>query len=162
MLLGLFAGQALCDSRHTGSTRSRWAVVGRLTLAGLAALVAGWALDRLGVCPVVKKIWTPSWVLFSGGWCFLFMASFYAVADVLGWRRLFFPLVVIGMNSIAMYVLVHTTGDFWSSALATHGVDRVFQALGDGLAPMWRGAVILLILWSILFWMWRRRLFIKI
>jgi predicted acyltransferase len=90
------------------------------------------------------------------------MASFYVVADVLGWRRLFFPLVVIGMNSIAMYVLVHTTGDFWSSALATHGVDRVFHVLGDGLAPMWRGAVILLILWSILFWMWRRRLFIKI
>ena len=162
MLLGLFAGQALCDSRHTGSTRSRWAVVGRLTLAGLAALVAGWALERLGVCPVVKKIWTPSWVLFSGGWCFLFMAVFYAVADVLGWRRLFFPLVVIGMNSIAMYVLVHTTGDFWSSALATHGGDRVFHVLGDGLAPLLRGAVILLILWSILFWMWRRRLFIKI
>jgi len=161
MLLGLFAGQALYDARGAASARARWAVAGRLTLAGLAALAAGWALDRLGVCPSVKKIWTPAWVLFSGGWCFLLMAVFYAVADVLGWRRLFFPLVVIGMNSIAMYVLVHTEG-FWSRALTTHFGERPFHALGDALAPMLHGAAVLLILWLTLYWMWRRRIFLRV
>jgi predicted acyltransferase len=162
MLLGLFAGQVLHGIRGATSTRDRWAVAGRLTLAGLAALAAGWALDRLGVCPSVKKIWTPAWTLFSGGWCFLFMAGFYIVADLLGWRRLFFPLVVIGMNSIAMYVLVHTTEGFWSRALDTHFGQRPFHAFGDALAPMLHGAAVLLILWLILLWMWRRRIFLRV
>jgi len=162
MLLGLFAGQALYDHRSATGARDRWAVAGRLTLAGLAALAAGWALDRLGVCPSVKKIWTPAWTLFSGGWCFLFMAAFYAVADVLGGRRLFFPLVVIGMNSIAMYVLVHTTEGFWSRALDTHFGRKPFHVLGDAFAPMLHGAAVLLILWLTLYWMWRRRIFLRV
>ena len=53
---------------------------------------AGWGLGELGVCPVVKRIWTPSWVLYSGGWCFLFLAGFYAVLDLLGLRFWAFPL----------------------------------------------------------------------
>jgi len=162
MLLGFFAGRALCDARGSVSARVRWGVVGRLALAGLAALTAGWGLDTLGLCPSVKKIWTPSWTLFSGGWCFLIMAGLYAVADVLGWRRLFFPWVVIGMNSIAMYVLVHTTEGFWSRALDTHLGSGPFRVLGEVYEPLLHGAAVLLILWSILYWMWRRRLFLRI
>jgi len=162
MLLGFFAGQALLGVRDTPGSRARWAVAGRLLLAGLAALVAGWGLDRLGLCPSVKKIWTPAWTLFSGGWCFLFMTAFYVVADLFGWRRLFFPLTVIGMNSIAMYVLVQTTEGFWSRALDTHFGQRPFHAFGDALAPMLHGGVVLLILWLILFWMWRRRIFLRV
>jgi predicted acyltransferase len=162
MLLGLFAGQALYDTRSATRGRDQWALAGRLALAGLAALAAGWALDRLGVCPSVKKIWTPSWTLFSGGWCFLLMAGFYVVADVLRGRRLFFPLVVIGMNSIAMYVLVHTTEGFWSRALHTHFGERPFHVFGDVFAPMLHGAAVLLILWLTLYWMWRRRIFLRV
>jgi predicted acyltransferase len=162
MLLGLFAGQALYDTRAATRNRDRWAVAGRLALAGLAAMAAGWALDRLGVCPSIKKIWTPSWTLFSGGWCFLFLAAFYVAADLLGGRKLFFPLIVIGMNSIAMYVLVHTTEGFWSRALDTHFGERPFLVLGEALAPLLHGAAVLLILWLILLWMWRRRLFLRV
>lgn len=162
MLLGFFAGQALVGARDAATPRARWAVAGRLILAGLAALAAGWGLDRLGICPSVKKIWTPAWTLFSGGWCFLFMAGFYVVADLIGWRRLFFPLLVIGMNSIAMYVLVHTTEGFWSRALDTHFGQRPFHIFGDAFAPMLHGAAVLLILWLILYWMWRRRLFLRV
>ncbi|MFN0127695.1 MAG: acyltransferase family protein [Verrucomicrobiales bacterium] len=162
MLLGLFAGQALLEG--TGFTRpgERWGLAIRLALAGLAAMAAGWALDQLGVCPSVKKIWTPSWTLFSGGWCFLFMAAFYVMADVLGGGRLFFPLIVIGMNSIAMYVLVHTTEGFWSRALHTHFGDRPFHAFGEAYAPLLHGGAVLLILWLILCWMWRRKIFLRL
>lgn len=162
MLLGLLAGQAIFDARGATRAAERWGLAGRLVLAGLAALAAGWALDLLGVCPSVKKIWTPSWTLFSGGWCFLLMAAFYVLADVLGGRRLFFPLVVIGMNSIAMYVLVHTTEGFWSRALDTHFGERPFHAFGEAYAPLLHGGAVLLILWLILFWMWRRRLFLRV
>lgn len=162
MLLGLFAGRALFDARAATRALDRWGVAGRLALAGMAALAAGWALDRLGVCPSIKKIWTPAWTLFSGGWCFLFMAAFYVLADLLGGRRLFFPLIVIGMNSIAIYVLVHTTEGFWSRALHTHFGERPFHVLGDAFVPLLHGAAVLVIFWLILYWMWRRRIFLRI
>ena len=61
-------------------------------------------LHSLGISPVVKRIWTPAWMLFSGGLCFLLLAGFSWVIDMKGYRRWAFPLVVIGLNSIAAYV----------------------------------------------------------
>src|SRR5207248_5442006 len=100
MILGLIAGGVLKDDERSGWAKVRW-----LTVAGVLALAAGYGLGLAGVCPVVKRIWTPSWVLFSGGWCLLILAGFYAVTDVGGWRRWAFPLVVVGMNSIAAYCI---------------------------------------------------------
>ena len=162
MVLGLCAGRWIQQNQAAPGPRQGWLLTGRLALAGVAALAAGYSLDRLGICPSVKKIWTPSWTLFSGGWCFLFMAAFYLLADVLGWRRLFFPLVVIGTNSIAMYVLVHITADFFHSALTTHLGTAPFHLFGEALAPLCQGATVLLLLWLILWWMYRRRLFLKV
>ena len=76
-------------------------------IAGVTCLAVGWLLSATGLCPIVKRIWTPSWVLFSGGWCFLFLAAFRAVVDLRGWRAWARPLEVIGMNSIAAYLIVH-------------------------------------------------------
>src|SRR5207249_1162000 len=101
MVLGLFAGDWL---RRDGSHVAK---LGRLTVAGLVCLAAGWALDVTGVCPSVKRIWTPAWTLDSGGWCFLSMAGFYATIDAIGQRWWSFPLRVIGMNSIAAYCMAH-------------------------------------------------------
>jgi heparan-alpha-glucosaminide N-acetyltransferase len=162
MVLGLCAGRWIQHTQANPGPRQGWLLTGRLALAGLIALAAGYSLDRLGLCPSVKKIWTPSWALFSGGWCFLFMGAFYLMADVLGWRRLFFPLVVIGTNSIAMYVLVHTTVDFFHSALTAHFGTAPFHLFGEALAPLCQGATVLLLLWLILWWMYRRRLFLKV
>ena len=104
MILGLLAGGTL----RTPSTR--WAKIVWLCVAGCIGLAAGWGLGELGICPVVKRIWTPSWVLFSGGWCFLLLAGFYAVLDIIGVRFWAFPLRVIGMNSIAAYCMARSLG----------------------------------------------------
>jgi len=90
MLLGVIGGGVI------RSERTPWVKVKWLVLAGVAALMAGAILGWLGICPVVKRIWTPSWTLYSGGWCFLFLAGFYTVVDILGEKRWFFPLIVIG------------------------------------------------------------------
>ena len=65
------------------SDRQPWCEA-RLADRRRASSACSWARrsGELGVCPVVKRIWTPSWVLFSGGWCFLILAAFYAVVDV--------------------------------------------------------------------------------
>ena len=62
-----------------------YAAAPRRDLAILALFGAGWGLGAVGVCPVVKRIWTPTWTLYSGGWCFLLLAGFYAATDVTQW-----------------------------------------------------------------------------
>src|SRR5436309_9621786 len=95
MILGLIAGGVI------RSQRSPWEKVKWLALAGVIGVAIGALLGWLGICPVVKRIWTPSWTLFSGGWCLLLTAGFYVIIDLWNQRRWAFPLIVIGMNSIA-------------------------------------------------------------
>lgn len=156
MVLGLIAG---------GWLRRLPAVADRVRLfvmVGLAGLLLGWLLNALGVCPNVKRIWTPTWVIYSGGWCFLLLALFCALSDGLRVGWLLFPLVVIGMNSIAAYCMDWLFARFIHGALQTHLGTGFFQVFGDAYEPLWHGLWVLATLWLILFWMHRRRLFLKI
>ncbi len=156
MILGLIAGGVV------RSERSSWAKVKWLATAGIMGLTAGAALGWLGVCPVVKRIWTPSWVLYSGGWCFLLLAVFYLVIDIVGLRRWAFPLVVIGMNSIAAYCIAHLFDGFIGSSLNTHLGPGTFRMFGQAYLPLVHGALVLFVMWLLLFWMYRRKLFLRI
>jgi len=110
----------------------------------------------------VKRIWTPSWVLFSGGWCFLLIAAFYWVIDAEQKRRWGFPLMVIGMNSIAAYCIAHLFEGFIMKALKTNFGQNAFKFWGATYEPFLHGAAVLLVFWLILFWMYRRKLFLRI
>jgi len=156
MLLGLLAGRIL----H--SHRSAWQRVKVLVLWGCGGLIGGTLLGVLGLCPVVKRIWTPAWVLYSGGLCFLFTAGFYAVIDVLGWRRWALPLRVVGMNSITAYCSEWLFVGFIGAALQRHLGTALFGMAGEAYRPLLEGGSVLLIIWLILFWMYRRRIFIRI
>jgi len=131
-------------------------------VAGVASLAAGWLLGAAGVCPVVKRIWTPSWVLFSGGWCFLLLALFYLVLDVWNRRAWAFPLIIVGMNSIAAYLIAHLFVNFIREALLRHVGPHVFQWAGAAYEPFLFGAGVLLVQWLLLLWMWRRRIFLRL
>jgi predicted acyltransferase len=156
MIFGLLAGGWL---RSGGSHREK---VRTLILGGLAGLALGGLLHVLGICPIVKRIWTPSWTLFSTGWVLLILAAWYYVIDVRGLRRWTLPLVVVGMNSIAMYVLVHITEDYITGAFRTHLGQGVFDVFGPAFAPILAGGATLVILWLMLYWMYRRRVFVRI
>ena len=134
----------------------------KLLIAGVSGMVLGLALDYSHICPVVKRIWTPSWTIFSGGICFLFLAAFSWVVEVKGFKKWAFPLVVVGMNSIVAYCIAHFLEGFLDSTLRIHLGRYFFQFAGVGLEPFFRGAVILLCYWLILLWMYRRKLFLKI
>jgi len=156
MLLGLLAGGVLRNSQPP-KTKVR-----SFVLAGVVLLALGWLLGVLGVCPVVKRIWTPSWVLFSGGWCLFFLAGFYYVVDIFGKKRLVFPLIVIGMNSIAAYCLSWQVAGQIEKALFRHFGHALFAILGATYEPLLHGTATLSLLWLILFWMYRRQLFLRI
>ena len=156
MIMGLIAGGVL------RSERAPWAKVRWLAAAGVIGLAAGAALGWLGLCPVVKRIWTPSWALFSGGWCFLLLAGFYLLIDLWGRRRWAFPLVVIGMNSIGAYCIAHLFDGFIGSSLETHLGANSFTVFGQAYEPLVQGALALFVMWLLLFWMYRRKLFLRI
>jgi heparan-alpha-glucosaminide N-acetyltransferase len=156
MLLGAIAGGVL------RSERTPWAKVKWLALAGLTGLGLGTLVGWLGICPVVKRIWTPSWTLFSGGWCFLLLAGFYVVIDVLGRKAWAFPLIVIGTNSIAAYCMSHLFEGFVGETLRTHLGRSFFKLFSAPYEPLFQGAAVLLVLWLLLFWMYRRKLFLRI
>ena len=166
MLMGLLAGRVLISPRTHGH-KLTW-----LAIAAAAGIALGLLLDATGACPLVKRIWTPSWTLYSGGLCCCFLAFFYTVADVWGLRRSLFVLKVIGMNSLAAYFMAHLWTSFINEALIRH-----FGALADSwtssmafrqkeLHPAYlnviKGAAILAAEWLILLWMYRRKFFIKV
>jgi heparan-alpha-glucosaminide N-acetyltransferase len=156
MILGLVAGNWLQTQKSALRT------IGLLLVTGLVCLGAGWIADYYGICPSVKRIWTPAFTLTSGGCCFIIMAAFYATIDVIRAPAWSFPLRVIGMNSIAAYCMAHLFPGFIAKSLRTHLGSTLFTRWGTAYEPFLIGAAILLVYWLILYWMYRRRIFLRI
>ncbi len=155
MLLGLFAGRWLRDL-NTSTAR-----IGRFVAA--IALCAGVALvaDRFGICPIVKRIWTPSWTLYSGAWCFGILLLFHLICDLGGWTAWSYPLRVVGANSIAAYVMSWTLADWIKDNLQTH-FGWTIRSLDEASQQFAIGLITFTIVWLILFWMYRRSLLLRI
>ena len=119
-------------------------------------------LHFTGICPIVKRIWTPAWTLFSGGVCFFFLAAFSWVIDVKGYRSWAFPLVVVGMNSIAAYLIAHLWEDFIESSFRINSGASALNILGSAVEPTVLGSLALGVYWLILYWMYRNKIFIRI
>ncbi len=156
MILGLLAGGVL-RSERTASQKLRW-----LVAAGVAGLVSGGLVHVAGLCPIVKRIWTPSFVLWSGGWCFLFLAFFFWVIDLHGRRRWAFPLTILGMNSIAAYCMNWVLVGPVAEGLVRHLGRAPFLVFGPVFERTLVGASALLVVWIVLLWMHKRRIFIRI
>jgi heparan-alpha-glucosaminide N-acetyltransferase len=156
MMLGMWCGEWLKSPRSTGEK------LRGLVVAGVALTIAGLVLQWLHICPIVKRIWTSSYTLYSGGLVILLLAGFYAAIEWKGWRRWAFPLLVIGANSIAIYVMSWTIEHFVSAALVRHLGTAPFAVFGPPFVPVLRGAAVLVVFWSILYWMYRRKIFLKI
>jgi predicted acyltransferase len=155
MILGLVAGRWLRSFQPRIPMR-------RLLIAGAVGVAAGLLLHFTGICPVVKRIWTPSWTLFSGGICFLFLAAFCWVIELKGYKKWAFPLVVVGMNSIAAYMIAHLFEGFIVSSFRIHLGPNAFAILGAELQPLLQGIAVLLTFWLILYWMYKRKLFLRV
>jgi heparan-alpha-glucosaminide N-acetyltransferase len=152
ILFGVLCGELL------RSRLSRGMKFGILLLAAAFGLAGGLALTW--EVPMIKRIWTASFGIYAAGWTCLLMALFYGVVDGLGWKAWSFPLVVVGMNSIAAYVLAGTVGGnfkriaglFLDGPLAGNRDAHQVAILASALVFEW------LVLW----WFYRRRLFFKV
>lgn len=156
MIFGLITGRLL-RSEIPMSDKLK-----RLVIAGISAIVLGKAIEMMGLCPIVKRIWTPSWVLYSTGWVALMLAGFVAVLDWRGWKRWAFPLMVVGLNPITLYCLSQLSGSFVRQQLRIHFGQEIFATLGETWTPMLERASVLLVLWLVVWWLYRRKIFLRI
>ncbi len=150
VLSGLFAGEMI----QTIKDRKKVALL--LLLIGLAGFAAGmlWGIWL----PIVKKVWSSSFVLFSSGICFVLLAFFYWIIDVKGYSRWAFFLRVIGMNAIFAYMVANTINLPGISTQLLFGLKQyvgeyysVFTALGG-----------FFILYLLLWYFYKKKTFIKV
>jgi predicted acyltransferase len=151
---GVLAGQVLKSGRPPLQK------IKVLAIAGLIGVVAGYALDP--VTPIIKRICTSSFVIVSGGWCLLALAFSYWLIDVKGFKRgvLFFN--VVGMNSLFIYLFTNTGGSGWFHRVASPFTMGVFQWAGDLSAKIITSLIVWGMLWSLCYWLYKKRIFIKI
>ncbi len=121
--------------------------------------VVGEQLDRYTLLPVVKRIWTPSWAVLSGGWVLILLSIFYWLVEILGMRRLVFPLVVVGMNSIVIYLLHSLCTGWITENLHKHLPETAFPAYWT---PVIERCGVLFVLWLICWWLYKQKAFIKL
>ena len=158
IILGVMAGQFVTAPREPRRT----AVL--LASAGLAGIVAGLVL---GVWfPLIKRIWTPSFAVFAAGCTTLMLLAFYWVIEVGGWKAWAFPLVVVGMNSIAAYV-IGSSCKGWFQSLTGVWVAEFGEQLGAWFSlgvwyPVVQRLLFVAAAWGVLYWFYRRRIFFKV
>jgi predicted acyltransferase len=162
MILGLMAGELL---RNSWSKKDKFVA---LCLVGILCLGLGLVLDQT-ICPSVKRIWTPSWAIYSSGWTFLMLAGFFGVIDLLGYQRWAFALVIVGMNSIAVYMMAQLLKGWVSENLRRHLGQTIFEGKWFGhqvfpaeFAPAAQSVGFLIVLWLASLWMYRQKIFVKV
>lgn len=152
ILFGCWAG-LLFQSQHTHTEKLKI-----LAIAAVACFTFGYLLQPIN--PMVKRLWTVSFTFWSTGWVLLMLIAFYWIIEVKGYKNWAFPLTVVGMNSIFIYSLGQIGIKGWlDRGLA--GFTRKFALFGDlGIIP--HQLVVLAFLWYACYWLYQRKIFLKV
>ncbi len=151
ILSGVLAGELL-GSRTSAIVKFLW-----LMVTGIGCLYLGIALTPY--VPMIKRLWTTSFAVYAGGWTLIVMAGFYLIVDILKIRSWAFPLIVVGMNSIIMYVF---------SSMFRADINQVvepFLRLADPPTEVFVFLVALAALglkWLFCYWLYRHKVFVKV
>jgi predicted acyltransferase len=154
-LLGVITGQLLAGKVKKFSPLQNVII---MSLTGLIFLGLGklWGL----VFPINKNLWTSSFVLYAGGWSLLLLSLFYLIIDVWKLHKWSFPLVVIGLNSILIYMLNGGIFDFAQmSKYFFGGIAGKFSELAQ---PVILSAGMVLCIWTFLYILYRYKIFLKV
>jgi len=151
-MIGMFAGDLLRSDRFAPARKSLLLLLGGAVLLGV-----GYALSP--VCPIVKKLWTPSFALVACGWGLLVFSFFHYAIDVLGWTRWTYFFRVIGANAIVAYLANRSVEFDPTVRLLLGGPSSLLPAAFSGVIFL---AGRLALLWLILDFLYRRKVFFKV
>jgi predicted acyltransferase len=147
-ILGLLIGRLLLTDR---TPQKKFFII---LIIGFSCIIAGMALNP--IIPMIMKLWTTSYGLASAGWSCLLFGLFYWIIDIRGLQKWAFPFVVIGMNALAVYMgrtlipLNKIVGTFSES---------IAQNLGR-FGLLFEAVAVLIVEWLILYWMYKRKIFL--
>jgi predicted acyltransferase len=151
VLFGIWAGKLMRSGKSLGS-QLKLLSIGMVLCFVLGLLLSPWI-------PINKWLWTASYTLYTTGWSILGLLLFHLLAEGCGLKKMMFPLMVVGMNSIFVYSV---DGLFrgWinhSLTLFTGG----FKFLGTW-APVAQSCAVLMIIWYLAYWLYVRKIFLKV
>lgn len=154
-IAGVFAGQIIAKAQN--QVMSNWRAAGLLALSGGIALGAGWLWDL--IFPVNKVLWTSSFVLVTVGWSALLLSLFYTVVDILKLQRWAYPFIIIGANSIIIYLASSLIQWSYVSKSLFGGV---IKAVPADWAPLTSVAALLVVQLAVLHWLYKRKILISV
>lgn len=161
VMLGVMAGHLLRTEISGPGKVCILAVLGIGTLA-LGSLWGGWFFGigkfYAGLFPIIKRLWTSSFVLFAAGISYLLLAVFYLAIDVWGFKKWAYGFVIIGTNAIFVYMATHLVSFRSVAGRFVHGLDKFVGPWNDFIHAVAGFTLVWLILW----WMYRKKSFIKI
>jgi predicted acyltransferase len=150
-LFGVWTGQLL-QSRRSHREKMKVIAISAAACLSLGLIIHPWN-------PIIKRICTTSFTLYSTGWILLMLLAFYWLIEVKGYRRWTFPLVVIGANSIFVYSIDNILREWLNRAVGVFTLN--FQWLGD-FAPVAQTCTVLLVMWYLCYWLYQRKIFFKL
>ena len=153
-MFGMFCGELIRCERPSlsGGRKVALMTVSAVALALLAAVFAP-------LCPINKNLWTPTFVLAVGAYSVAMFALFYWIVDVKGWRRWTFPLRVVGMNAITIYMLQGIV-DFKKASKYFFG--SLAGVVPDAFGPVVLSAGYIALCWIVLWFLYRKNTFLKV
>jgi predicted acyltransferase len=154
-LLGVFAGHLLRLERG-GLTGLQKAVI--IIGAGIISLFLGILWGTF--FPVNKNLWTSSFVLYAGGWSLMLLGLFYLVIDVWRIKKWAFFFVVIGMNSITIYVLQNRILRF--DIIRDFFLKGIYDLSPAMVQPFISALGYIAVVWIFLWFLWRKRIFLRV
>ncbi|MBN1351403.1 DUF5009 domain-containing protein [candidate division KSB1 bacterium] len=151
---GVLAGKLLLSERTPAQK------IKILVLAGLAGVIAGYALDP--ITPIIKRIATSSFVIVSGGWSMLALAFSYWLIDVKKIQKVPWFFGIVGMNPLFIYLFSHVGGADLINNIIKPFTMGFFGWTGELPAKLITASLALFLMWYICFWLYKRKIFIKI
>ena len=151
---GVLAGQLMM------SNRTAMQKLKILVIAGFIGLVAGYALDP--VTPIIKRICTSSFVLASGGWTLLALAFSYWLIDIMKQKKWSVFFAIVGLNPLFIYLFANVGGSGFIKHIVSPFSMAVFGWMGESTANILTGMIVLYLLWYICYWMYKKKIFIRI
>jgi predicted acyltransferase len=154
-LMGSITGNLLLRPDQAVSRMRKFYI---LLAAGVVAMLVGWLWGQL--FPINKNLWTSSFVLFAGGLSLLFLALFYLVIDVWGFKRWSFFFVVIGMNAITIYLLQAGMLSFWETT--DYFLGGIAGKLSEGWSNLLMSIGYVTAVWLLLYFFYKRKIFLRV
>lgn len=154
-LIGVFLGTFLKDKAKAFSTNKKLLIMvaSAVVLIGIGIL---WDYDF----PINKRLWTSSFVCYVGGFSILLFTFFYLIIDVMGFYRWAFPLILIGSNSILIYIAYEGLINFGYTAEFIFG--GVIKYLPFLWQPVFTALSVTFVQFVLLYFLYKRKLFLKV